>query len=118
MKNDWFETFVEHTLGIGPAEKAERTRVGAYEFISGKAVNMITVEVPGCGPDDVDVTVADKIVGVVWRGRRPGKLEFRIPPSSDAEAVTASVGKGILEVHIPNTAASREARKVRVTASS
>ncbi len=96
---------------------------------------VITVELPGVGPDHIDVSLADGMLnvdGVKPRTvdlpeaqvhlceRRYGAIRrsFRIPETVDQDAITAAFEKGVLILTLPKRQEPREpAKRVQIVRS-
>jgi HSP20 family molecular chaperone IbpA len=85
-----------------------------YEIADEDGVRSITVEVPGCGPEDVDVSLESGILSVRWTEGRGGALDFRIGKGVAPESLSAKVAKGVLRVAFPRSP-DAPAAKVKVT---
>ncbi len=92
----------------------------------------LSAELPGAAEADIEVTVADGVLTVRaekkteaereepryhLRERGHGNLErrFRLPPTADADAITAKFENGLLQVWVPKVAeAKSEVRKIAI----
>jgi HSP20 family molecular chaperone IbpA len=77
----------------------------------------ITVEVPGFGPDDLEVTLDNAILTVTDKAKTPNVLRrFRVSRRTEAEDIEATVKHGLLIIRI-HTASKTEAPQgsVKVT---
>ncbi len=107
--------------GLVPPMDAYRTDEGL----------VVTLELPGLRPDDVEVSVNEGMLTVagertvdanvaedawVRRERPVGRFErtFSLPEGTDASAVTASFDAGLLELHIPHPP-QRRPHKVEIS---
>ena len=105
----------------------------ASEASGGENAYLISMELPGVGEDDVELTVADGVVTV--RGEKRTEQErkgdtwyfserqygafrrsFRVPEDADADKVTAAMKDGVLKISVPRKADKSEdgARKVTI----
>lgn len=102
-------------FGTGSRASSRAARRGpGYEINDGEAGRSILVEVPGCGPEDVDVTIGGGVLTVRWTAGRTGELQFRVGQRVTPESLVAKVDKGVLTVSLPRTERAEPAR-VRVT---
>lgn len=77
----------------------------------------IRVEVPGCGPEEVKVTLAEGVVTVEARTQEMGLASrFRVGPKVEPSDITATVKHGILTLVIQrDQQASAPSGTVKVT---
>jgi HSP20 family protein len=84
---------------------------------------VVELEVPGYTEKQLEIEVSDHTLTVTGRGEeskeagktyrlqerleRTFKREFRLPPETDGEHVTAQFEQGVLEVHAPKLATSK-----------
>jgi HSP20 family protein len=115
---DWFDT------DLSPARHLIRVEDEATE----KAYT-IRAELPGVDPEkDIDVSVDSGMVMIHAERREEekahGRSEFRygmlrrsvrLPSNADAEHITATYDKGMLEVTVPLTTPEPAGRKIPVT---
>jgi len=108
-----------------PFWSGQHFRIEDFET-EGKYV--IRAELPGLDPDkDIDVVVQDRILSIRAERHEEKKdghrSEFRygslrrsvtLPPGADADKVTASYVKGILEVSVPISEAKPEGHHVPI----
>lgn len=106
---DWFDNVF---AAMGGTAEAPRS---SYELVRGDEKDLIRVDVPGCGPEDVDVELSGSVLLVRWNGRT-GKalLKFKVAQHVRAEAVEATVEKGVLSVRLPKAPSEGKPEKVRV----
>lgn len=72
---------------------------------------LLVARVPGVAPDAVELAVEGRDVRLeVTRDERATRREVRLPWAADADAVTATLRHGRLEVRIPRLAADRPRR--------
>ena len=90
-----------------PASYANQTRGLSYEIKPGEDAVTAEVEVPGCAPEDVKVTVEGRALHVETPR---GNAYFTIGARIDMENIEASIRNGLLTLRVPK----REARKVEV----
>lgn len=107
---------------MAPPIDAHRTETGLR----------VRIELPGMGPEDVDVSVHDhqlvvsgvretdeKIEEERWirRERSYGRFQraFTLPEGVDAEEITASFEHGVLQLDIPNPP-ERQPQKIQIGA--
>jgi HSP20 family protein len=93
---------------------------------------VITVELPGLGPDDVDISFEDSVLTVTgerkfYSGRSEGdfhRIERRfgtfgrsltLPATADANAIEASFDAGVLTIAVPKREEAKP-RKIQVKA--
>lgn len=77
----------------------------------------VEIEVPGCKPDGVDVSLEDGRLSVSWTPRMTGEKQsrtFSLSKSADLDAIVAKVADGYLVVTIPCADVKPASRKVRV----
>lgn len=106
--------------------------VPAVDIIEEKERFVLRADVPGVGPEDIDIsmekgvltlsgerhaTSADEDTGVQRIERATGRFlrRFTLPESANAEGVAAKCANGILEVSIPKTP-EIQARRITVEA--
>jgi HSP20 family molecular chaperone IbpA len=66
---------------------------------------LVIADLPGVGQDGADVTLDnDRLVLSAETAARRYVREFVVPPSVDAEQVSATVKAGVLSVHLPKRA--------------
>ena len=84
---------------------------------------VVRLELGNMDPDDVHVSVSDRLLTVVAESRRSGpghassrsfRKELRLPCNVRAEAVQAEFADGVLVVHLPKCAAPA-GRSVAIT---
>lgn len=115
--------------GCACAERIVRPDVDIVEDADGV---VITLETPGAGPEDVDMSVERGVLTIVARvtERAPGnnarivlretspgdfRREFRIGEMLDGSRIDATLDRGVLSVRIPRAEASKP-RKISVRA--
>ena len=106
----------------------------ASEASGGETDYVISMELPGVGEEDVELTVADGLVTVRGEKRteetRKGdtwyfserqygafRRSFRLPEDADEDKVTAEMKDGVLRISVPRTAERPEegGRKIAIT---
>jgi len=90
-----------------PSQLLERGR-DDYELYEEDDEFVLSVEMPGFDPGEIDVTWADGVLNIAaeheddQRGqRRTYHRRFRFPKDVDDEEITAQYTNGILEVRLP-----------------
>lgn len=116
MKRDPFNWLYEvgnqFDAAMSEAFGGREPRRAGYRFVTEDGVNVIQVDVPGCGPEDVEAVVRGRLLDVAWKaGSREGSLSFKIPSSADPAKVSASVRHGVLSVRLPGREGEREAER-------
>lgn len=99
--NSWFQ-------GIDLPSRLLETGRKDYELYEEDGEFVLSVELPGFDPDDVDVTWHEGVLNVAaeheddTRGeRKTYHRRFRFPKDVDGDAIGASYQNGILEVTLP-----------------
>jgi HSP20 family protein len=79
-----------------------------YELYEQDDEFVLSVEMPGFVPDEIEVTWQDGVLNVAGEHeddarnrRRTYHRRFRFPKTVDDEGITAEYTNGILEVHLP-----------------
>lgn len=108
-----------------PVSASQATRSGPRIDLAETAdAYELSAELPGASEDDIEVTVADGVLTVRaekktegerdearyhLRERSYGSLErrFRLPPTVDADAITAKFENGLLAVWVPKAAEAK-----------
>ena len=120
-----FNTFFD-----SPTVAAARRWTPAADLVEADDHFALTLDLPGLSEDDVTIEVADDLLTVsgerktvnetkrdgyvrVERGYGSFRRTLRLPEGVDAEAVTASFDKGVLEVRVPKPE-QRKPRKVQI----
>ncbi|HWF56690.1 MAG TPA: Hsp20/alpha crystallin family protein [Solirubrobacteraceae bacterium] len=105
--------------------------IPATDLVESDSEYVLRADLPGLSEEDVNIEVADGVLTVSGERkteneeRRQGyhRLErasgsfrrsLRLPEGVDADAITASFDKGVLDVHVPKPAA-RQPHKVAIT---
>ena len=90
---------------------------------------VVTVELPGIDPDDVDVSVEDSMLVVRGERRFAQEVEeeafhrverrygafarsLSLPPTADPQRIEAAFDKGVLTIHVPK---AEEAKPKKIT---
>lgn len=77
----------------------------------------IAIDVPGVKPDDIQVTVSNRVLSVQWtRGKVPGRKEYRLGENLDEGSITAQLAHGVLSIKVKKVETS-PSRKIPVTTS-
>lgn len=117
--------------GLFPSLRAEW--IPSIDVIDGEKEFTVRVEIPGMGPEDVQLTVSGNsllLAGEKKEGREDREKDFvrserhygsfrrmiPIPAGADSEKVTADYDRGMLTVHLPKSG-SRKPRKIAVSPS-
>jgi HSP20 family protein len=113
------------------AEGALLPPIDAYRTGEGMVVR---IDLPGMSNDDVDVQVEEGVLTITgerhvdetveqdnWirRERRHGRFErsFSLPEGTDADALSAKMADGVLEITVPHPP-ERQPRRIEVAAAS
>jgi HSP20 family protein len=92
---------------------------------------MIRAELPGVKPEDVDITIQNRILtisgkleeerederrGYLVRERRYGTFQrsLQLPQDVDEDQINARVENGVLKITIPGAAATQEAKHIQI----
>ena len=84
-----------------------KTRGLSYEIKPGDDAVVAEVEVPGCGPSDVNVSCEGRAIHVTTPR---GNAYFTVGARIDMDHIEASIRHGLLTLRVPK----REARRVEV----
>jgi HSP20 family protein len=115
--NSLFEQFFGGSSLTGP----EREGLRLWDFDVAEGNNEITVraEMPGFEPGDINIQVDNDVLTIQAESRQQGEQQrsyrrFRrsvtLPAGVDADRASATYRNGVLELHIPRTAAGRAKR--------
>ena len=75
---------------------------------------LLTLELPGKKPEDIDVQVADQVLTVSLKDKPLRR--YRLADSIDQDGITAKTEHGVLTVTLPRKQAAKPgARKITVT---
>ncbi|MFB6192293.1 MAG: Hsp20/alpha crystallin family protein [Haloarculaceae archaeon] len=93
-----------------------------YELYEQDDEFVLSVELPGFDPDEIEVTWDDGVLNVAGEHedetrnrRRTYHRRFRFPKTVDDEGITAEYTNGILEVHLPvETGATVTGRTIEI----
>lgn len=96
VNKDFWDSLFGDFFGDARARTAGSYAAKAYDDR-----RTISVDVPGCGPEDVEVTHDGEVLSLSWRAGRAGSLRFSIPEGTDAGAISAKVEKGVLTATLP-----------------
>lgn len=94
------EVMVERAFG-DTVEATHTVNSFSYKVLKGKNEVTITVEVPGCGPDDVSATLDDGIIIVTFRDfirSLDRTVRFRVGRQVLPEDIDAKVSNGLLTI--------------------
>lgn len=87
---------------------------GGQEVQQDKDDYVVTVEVPGYGPGDIEVTVDGNQLEVVGKKEgRPLERYYRLPSAVDVDAIEAKTEHGLLTIRIPKKS-NQKAKRVTV----
>lgn len=83
-----------------------------FDVAHGDDAIVITADVPGLGDDDVDVTVAGRVLTIEGRTSRRGyagafQKQFTLAEGLDLDNVAAQLDRGVLTVLVPKTAQAK-----------
>jgi len=114
------------------AEGSDTRRGGAplVDIYENKTELLIIADLPGVGPDDIDVRLDKNELTIAGRRAsapegnalaiegRPGDFTrtFLVPQGIVADGITAEVAQGVLKVHLPKVS-TQKPRQINVKAS-
>lgn len=121
-----------HRAVTGSADNPVADWVPAVDIVEEKDRFVLSADVPGVSPDDIDVSMDSGVLsvsgqrhaiapsednGVSRIERATGRFlrRFTLPETADAEGIAAKCANGILEVSIPKTP-EIQARRITVEA--
>mgnify|MGYP000135585743 CR=1 FL=1 len=99
-----WDTFFDGAL---PGSLRPQTRGLSYEIEPEEDAVVAKVEVPGCGPEDVNVSCEGRAIHVTTPR---GNAYFTVGARIDMDHIEASIRHGLLTLRVPK----REAKKVEV----
>jgi HSP20 family protein len=120
------------------AETTQGTRVAgwgpAIDVVQRDEDLVIRAELPGVKPEDVDITIQNRILtisgkleeerederrGYLVRERRYGTFQrsLQLPQDVDEDQINARVENGVLEITIPGAATTQEAKRIQIEGS-
>ena len=119
LKDDfdrWLQRFFEEPWGYGidyPGLPLPEVRESDREFV-------VTVEVPGFDPDDVNLSVTPAGLSITADHREGGEERrlvqtVALPDGLDIDKAEARVERGVLSVRFPRTTPARTARRIPIT---
>jgi HSP20 family protein len=124
----------ENENGNASVTSIESTRSGLYfrprvDIVERENELLVLADMPGAGPDDVDVQFNDGVLTIVGRvaERQSSKLEylsreygvgdyfrsFQVSDQIDVQKISAEMAHGVLTLHLPKAEAARP-RKIAV----
>jgi HSP20 family protein len=120
--------------GQSRSEQATRAWAPALDITERTDAYVVTVELPGVEPADVDVTLEEGILGIAGERRFTSEShdaqhhrverrygQFRrsitLPSQVEADAIKATFANGVLEVVVPKAEASKP-RKIEIRGAS
>lgn len=115
--NEAFDRFFERAWGLSPDAWGWSP---PFELKETDKAYVLQAEVPGLGPDEIQVAVADDMLTIrgekretrdekgpdyYWSERRYGAFSRRLPlpPGADPSKVSAELKHGLLTVHLPKS---------------
>ncbi len=110
---------VGELLGVDPLRNffANAATVGGMDVHRSEAGYTVEIPVPGFRPDQIDVTVEDRIVTVSGENeRRRFTRSLGLPDEIDAETIAANVEHGLLTLTL-RIHAKAQPRKIAVSVS-
>lgn len=108
--------------GIDFPSRLFETGSNDYELYEEDGEFLLTVEMPGVDPSEIDITWNDGVLNLAaehedeTRDRRKTyHRRSRVPKAVDDEDITASYNNGILQVHLPvETGATVTGRRIEI----
>jgi len=82
-------------------------RVPAADVFESDNALRIVLDIPGVGPDDVDITVEADELRLSTTGSRRYHRSFRLPDTVDTESIEATVRDGLLTIDLPKAERAR-----------
>lgn len=128
----WWPGFFEPLRGFG--ERVADWFAPRSEAMASNSHYEITMELPGVGKDDIDISLHDGVLtvkgekhserkeegeGYFFSEREYGRFQrtFRLPGDVKDDAVSADFSNGVLKIRVPKRADDKEkAKKIRVNA--
>ena len=107
---------------LRPAEPTLRGWENDYELYEEDEEFVLSVEMPGFDPEEIDVSWNDAVLNIAaehedeHRGQRKTyHRRFRFPKTVDDDGITASYNNGILEVRLPvQTGATVTGKRIEI----
>ena len=136
VENDDVKKDIEKQNGNANVTSIEHTRGGRYyrprvDIVEREGELTVLADMPGTGPDDVDVQFNDGVLTILGRvaDRLPTDIpyltreygggdyyrSFQVSDQIDAQQISAEMANGVLTLHLPKAAAARP-RKIAVAA--
>lgn len=136
MSNEVEKQTVNKQNGNADVASIEYTRGGRYyrprvDIVEREGELLVQADMPGVGPDDVDVQFNDGVLTILGRvaDRQSGETpyltreygvgdyyrSFQVSDQIDAQQISAEMTQGVLTLHLPKAAAARP-RKIAVAA--
>jgi HSP20 family molecular chaperone IbpA len=100
-------------LGFDPFRSVATAGFG-FEINKTETGYAVELPVPGFGPDQIDVTLEDRVLTISGKTeRRNFTRALLVPEEIDAETIAAKVEHGMLTIHL-NTHPKAQPRKIAV----
>lgn len=87
------------------------SRFARTSFKPGKNSYTLKVEVPGLGPEDVNVELKGQEIFITYNNKTNS---FALPKDVDKDRIAASVKNGLLDITLPKIAIKESSRKIEV----
>jgi HSP20 family molecular chaperone IbpA len=101
-------------LGLDPFRSPSAPGFG-FEITKSENGYAVELPVPGFAPENIDVTLEDRVLTIIGRNeRRNFTRSLLVPEEIDAEAITAKVEHGMLTISL-SLHAKAQPRKIAVT---
>lgn len=125
---------MQELVGRSPVQAREGHLLPPIDVFRDAQGTVVRMDLPGMTNDDVDVQIEEGMLtvtgersldedvaedGWIRRERRRGRFErtFALPEGTDADAVTAQMAEGVLEIRVPHPP-ERQPRRVEVASGS